>query len=153
MNEPILHISVQKRCFFFFLHLYKTYFTWFLSIVVCAVISQQTQNAVTTSSLRHCNVTTLQRRCDDVVAKLCVCWDDILLHVLILAIRSSAARSSTLLSGMFSRVSYSSSNARTAGLFSCCPLCFSFVLWLFSMYCRQYLHLVWGWGLLQVKII
>ena len=28
----------------------------------------------TTSQQRRCNVTTLQRRCNDVVRTLCVCW-------------------------------------------------------------------------------
>ena len=38
--------------------------TWF-----CGEISKHT------TSLQHrCNVTTLQRRCNDVVATLCVCW-------------------------------------------------------------------------------
>ena len=36
--------------------------------------SRQTYIAVTTSLECRCNVTTLQRRCNDVVATLCVCW-------------------------------------------------------------------------------
>ena len=38
------------------------------------VYSQQTHNVAGTSLKRCCNVTTLQRRCNDVVATLCVCW-------------------------------------------------------------------------------
>ena len=37
--------------------------------------SQRTHNIAGTSLPRRCNVTTLQRRCNDVVATLCVCWE------------------------------------------------------------------------------
>ena len=40
-----------------------------------AIISQQTHNISPTSLQRRCNVRTLQRRCNDVVRTLCVCWD------------------------------------------------------------------------------
>ena len=36
---------------------------------------QQTHNVAGTSLERRCNVTTLQRLCNDVVATLRVCWD------------------------------------------------------------------------------
>ena len=36
--------------------------------------TKQTHNVAGTSLKRRCNVTTLQRRCNDVIATLCVCW-------------------------------------------------------------------------------
>ena len=41
----------------------------------CMETTQQTYNVATTSLQRCCNVVTLQRRCKDVVATLCVCWE------------------------------------------------------------------------------
>ena len=38
-------------------------------------IIQQTHNVTTTSLQRRCNVVTLHRRCNDVPATLCVCWE------------------------------------------------------------------------------
>ena len=37
--------------------------------------SQQTRNVAGTSLQHRCNVRTLQRRCNAVVATLCVCWE------------------------------------------------------------------------------
>ena len=39
------------------------------------IAAQQTHNVITMSLQRRCNVTTLQRRCNDVDATLCVCWE------------------------------------------------------------------------------
>ena len=37
--------------------------------------AQQTHNVAGMSLQRRCNVTTLQRRCNDVLATVCACWE------------------------------------------------------------------------------
>ena len=39
--------------------------------------TKQTHNVLTTSLQRRCEVVMLQRRCNDVVATLCVCWENV----------------------------------------------------------------------------
>ena len=70
---------------------YFTFVTWARLVLqlyayrtqMLIVQSQQTYNVVITSLQRRSNVTTLQRRCNDVVATLCVCWGcTFTLHIL-----------------------------------------------------------------------
>ena len=65
-----------------FCFIYLLFFSFFCLVSLIELGSlnaaecQQTHNVAKTSLQRRCNVTTLQRRCNDVVATLCVCWDN-----------------------------------------------------------------------------